>query len=35
MLDADACKVLREALIERLAAPSVTNTQTVETYVIS
>ncbi|HEX7914465.1 [protein-PII] uridylyltransferase [Rudaea sp.] len=35
MLDADACKVLREALIERLAAPSAMNTQTVETYVIS
>ena len=35
MLDADACASLRDALAERLAAPAVTNTNSVETYVIS
>jgi len=34
-LGAPECAALREALAERLAAPAVTNTQTVETYVIS
>ena len=34
-LGASECDALRDALAERLAAPAVTNPQTVETYVIS